>query len=69
MFCAKLGGAKHVVGVDMSDIAHQAMDIIRENDLQEKITIINEDRKVCVNIEPLFYVKYFLSSPIKIEII
>ena len=40
MFCAKLGGAKHVVGVDMSDIAHQAMDIIRENDLQEKITII-----------------------------
>merc|ERR1719412_21673 len=40
MFCAKLGGAQHVVGVDMSDIAHQAMDIIRENNLQDKITII-----------------------------
>ena len=40
MFCAKLGNAHHVVGVDMSDIAHQAMDIIRENNLQDKITII-----------------------------
>ena len=40
MFCAKLGGAQHVVGVDMSDIAHQAMDIIRENNLQESITIV-----------------------------
>ena len=40
MFCAKLGNAEHVVGVDMSDIAHQAMDIVRENNLQDKITII-----------------------------
>ena len=40
MFCARHGNAKHVVGVDMSDIAHQAMDIVRENDLQDKITII-----------------------------
>ena len=40
MFCAKDGGAKHVIGVDMSDIAHQAMDIVRENNLQSKITII-----------------------------
>ena len=40
MFCAKDGGAKHVIGVDMSDIAHQAMDIVRENNLQSTITII-----------------------------
>ena len=40
MFCAKLGGARHVVGVDMSDIAHQAMDIVRENNLQDSITIV-----------------------------
>ena len=40
MFCAKLGYAKHVVGVDMSDIAHQAMDIVRENELNDNITII-----------------------------
>ena len=40
MFCARLGIAKHVVGVDMSDIAHQAMDIVRENNLENTITII-----------------------------
>ena len=50
MFCAKLGNAKHVVGVDMSDIAHQAMDIIRENNLQNNITILKgrlEDVDLC----------------------
>ena len=40
MFCSRLGSAKHVVGVDMSDIAHQAMDIVRENKLENTITII-----------------------------
>ena len=40
MFCSRLGSAKHVVGVDMSDIAHQAMDIVRENNLENTITII-----------------------------
>ena len=39
MFAAK-AGAKHVYGVDMSDIAYQAMDIIKENNLDDKITII-----------------------------
>jgi len=39
MFAAK-AGAKHVYGVDMSDIAYQAMDIIKENSLDDKITII-----------------------------
>ena len=39
MFAVK-AGAKHVYGVDMSDIAYQAMDIIKENNLDNKITII-----------------------------
>ena len=39
MFAAK-AGAKHVYGVDMSDIAYQAMDIVKENKLDDKITII-----------------------------
>ena len=39
MFAAK-AGAKHVYGVDMADIAYQAMDIVKENSLDDKITII-----------------------------
>lgn len=33
-------GAKHVFAVDMSDIAYQAMDIIKENKMDNKITVI-----------------------------
>ena len=40
MFCAKHGEAGQVVGVDMSSIAHQAMDIIMENGLQDRITVV-----------------------------
>ncbi|CAK8698268.1 unnamed protein product [Clavelina lepadiformis] len=39
MFAAK-SGAKHVYAVDMSDIAYQAMEIVRENKLEDKITVI-----------------------------
>nr|XP_002127404.1 protein arginine N-methyltransferase 1 [Ciona intestinalis] len=39
MFAAK-AGAKHVYAVDMSEIAFQAMDIVRENDFNNKITVI-----------------------------
>ena len=39
MFAVK-AGAKHVFAVDMSDIAYQAMDIIKENKMDNKITII-----------------------------
>ncbi|KAI9294486.1 S-adenosyl-L-methionine-dependent methyltransferase [Neoconidiobolus thromboides FSU 785] len=39
MFAAKCG-AKHVYGVDMSDIIHQARKIVKENDLEDKITLI-----------------------------
>lgn len=39
MFSAK-AGAERVTGVDMSDIVHQAMDIVRENGHQDKITLI-----------------------------
>lgn len=39
MFAAKAGAA-HVYGIDMSDIAYQAMDIVRENNLQDKVTIL-----------------------------
>ncbi len=38
MFCAR-AGAKSVVGVDMSSIVHQAMDIVRENGLESKINL------------------------------
>jgi len=36
MFAAK-AGAKAVVGVDCSDIIYQAMDIVRENELEDKV--------------------------------
>ena len=39
MFSAQ-SGAKKVFGVDNSDVAHQAMDIIRENKLENVITIM-----------------------------
>ena len=40
MFCARHGQAEQVVGVDMSSIAHQAMDIVMENKLADTITIV-----------------------------
>jgi len=40
MFAAK-AGAKHVIGVDQSEIIFQAMDVIRENGLEDKITLIH----------------------------
>ena len=40
MFCARDGQAEQVVGVDMSSIAHQAMDIVMENKLADTITIV-----------------------------
>lgn len=39
MFAAR-AGAKHVIGVDQSEIIYQAMDIVRENDLDGVITLI-----------------------------
>ncbi|XP_039247745.2 uncharacterized protein LOC120325703 isoform X1 [Styela clava] len=39
MFAAK-AGAKHVYGIDMSEIAFQAMDIVKENNLDDRITIL-----------------------------
>ncbi|PVD29209.1 hypothetical protein C0Q70_11806 [Pomacea canaliculata] len=39
MFAVK-AGARHVIGVDQSEIIYQAMDIARENGLQDKITFL-----------------------------
>ncbi|XP_059832016.1 protein arginine N-methyltransferase 3 isoform X1 [Hypanus sabinus] len=39
MFAAR-AGAKHVIGVDQSEIIYQAMDIVRENDLDGVVTLI-----------------------------
>lgn len=39
MFAAQ-AGASRVVGVDCSDIIYQAMDILRENQLTEKVTLV-----------------------------
>ncbi|XP_072032822.1 protein arginine N-methyltransferase 3-like [Amphiura filiformis] len=39
MFAAK-AGAKQVIGVDQSDIIHQAIDIVRENGLSNVITLV-----------------------------
>jgi len=39
MFAAQ-AGARGVVGVDCSDIIYQAMDIVRENGLENKITLV-----------------------------
>ena len=39
MFAAK-SGAKMVIGVDMSDIIHQARQIVKDNDLEDKVTLL-----------------------------
>ncbi|TRY75107.1 hypothetical protein TCAL_00624 [Tigriopus californicus] len=39
MFCAR-AGARSVIGVDMSDIVHQAMEIVHENGLGQQIRLI-----------------------------
>jgi len=39
MFAAS-AGASQVVGVDCSDILYQAMDIVRQNDLDSKVTLV-----------------------------
>jgi len=39
MFAAE-AGAKSVVGVDCSDIIYQAMDIVRENKMEEKVKLV-----------------------------
>ena len=39
MFCAK-AGAKQVTGVDMSDIIHNTIDIVRENKFQDTIKLL-----------------------------
>ncbi|XP_076003137.1 protein arginine N-methyltransferase 3 [Genypterus blacodes] len=50
MFAAR-AGAKKVIGVDQSEIIYQAMDIVRSNQLEDKITLIKgriEDIKLPV---------------------
>ncbi|KAL6113532.1 prmt3 [Pungitius sinensis] len=50
MFAAR-AGAKHVIAVDQSEIIYQAMDIVRSNQLEDKITLIKgriEDIKLPV---------------------
>ncbi|KAI8070005.1 S-adenosyl-L-methionine-dependent methyltransferase [Gongronella butleri] len=39
MFAAK-AGAKHVYGIDMSNIIHQARVIVKDNGLEDKVTLI-----------------------------
>ncbi|KAI9314563.1 S-adenosyl-L-methionine-dependent methyltransferase [Dichotomocladium elegans] len=39
MFAAK-AGAKHVYGIDMSNIIHQAREIVKDNHLSDKVTLI-----------------------------
>ncbi|KAG1457110.1 hypothetical protein G6F56_006684 [Rhizopus delemar] len=39
MFAAK-SGAKHVYGIDMSNIIHQARVIVKDNNLDDKVTLI-----------------------------
>ena len=40
MFSADLGKASKVIGVDMSEVLHYAMDIVRENGMEERITLL-----------------------------
>ena len=40
MFAAKLGGARKVIGVDQSNIIYKAMDIVRENGLEDRVTLV-----------------------------
>lgn len=39
MLCARVG-AQHVTGVDRSDIVYHAVDIVRENGLSEKVSLV-----------------------------
>jgi len=51
MFAAK-AGAKHVIGIDQSDIIYQAMDIVKENGLESVVTLVKgkvEDVTLPVN--------------------
>ncbi|PIK40997.1 putative protein arginine N-methyltransferase 3 [Apostichopus japonicus] len=51
MFAAK-AGAKQVIAVDQSEIIYQAMDIVRENKLEDKITFVKgrlEDKELPVD--------------------
>ncbi|XP_046334021.2 protein arginine N-methyltransferase 3-like isoform X2 [Haliotis rufescens] len=51
MFAAR-AGARLVIGVDQSEIIYQAMDIVRENDLSDKVTLLKgrlEDVKLPVD--------------------
>jgi protein arginine N-methyltransferase 1 len=38
MYCQ--AGAQHVYGIEMSSIAEQATQIVRDNDYQDRVTII-----------------------------
>lgn len=40
MFCADLGNAAKVIGVDMSEIIHYAIDIVNENNYQNIIVLL-----------------------------
>ena len=40
MFAADLGKASKVIGVDMSEVLHYAMDIVRENGMEDRITLL-----------------------------
>jgi hypothetical protein len=40
MFCADLGQASKVIGVDMSETIYFAIDIVNENGLQDKISLL-----------------------------
>eukprot|EP00095_Tigriopus_kingsejongensis_P006342 maker-scaffold804_size94796-snap-gene-0.21 protein:Tk06342 transcript:maker-scaffold804_size94796-snap-gene-0.21-mRNA-1 annotation:"protein arginine n-methyltransferase 3" len=46
LFCAK-AGARRVTGVDMSDIIHNAMDIVLENGMDSCITLIKGKLETC----------------------
>ena len=65
MFAAS-AGAKHVYAVDMSDIAYQAMAIVRENNLHDKISImkncIEEVKLPCDKVDVIIseWMGYFL---------
>lgn len=51
MFAAS-AGAQHVIGIDQSDIIYHAMEIIRENNVSDKITLVKgrlEDTPLPVN--------------------
>nr|CAB3265171.1 protein arginine N-methyltransferase 3-like [Phallusia mammillata] len=64
MFAVK-SGAKHVYAVDMSDIAYHAMDIVRENHMEDKITVLKgfvEEVDIPTNVDIIIseWMGYFL---------